>query len=116
MATFIKPPGKIIVGNEVFTVRVVRNVDTADGSEAWGRLVYDSRAISLCRAMSPGKALEIMFHELAHAWLWVYRDPSKPFREESVVHCTGRALSDLLIHNPELVLWINKTLKQARIK
>lgn len=117
MATFTKPPSKIKIGPEVFTVLLVKNLKTLDGKDdAWGMVEFNSRVISLHPVMSPGKALNILLHEISHAALWVYSQPAnRTYDEEEFVTCTSLGLATVLIDNPKLVTWINKIIKGLKV-
>lgn len=68
---------------------------------------YDPEAhrIGICSALPPEEQIEVLFHELVHAWLWASGHSGvKNMTEERLASLFGRAFAALLVQNAPAML------------
>ena len=105
-------PRRIQLGH--LTVRIVVAPSSHEHlTEAYGCFFGDSQQIFIRDDLTPGVALNTVFHELAHAVCWLAGVTDGSTEEDFVTHGTN-GLLDVLMRNPRLVTWKRRLMRRIK--
>jgi hypothetical protein len=100
------------------TVRVgphdVRFVEMSaeESEEKYGYFLDSKMEIGLCREYAAGSvAVDTVLHELVHA-IWHQSVLKEGAAEEDIAHTIGKQLTQVFRDNPELIEWMQQTVKK----
>lgn len=104
------PPAIFDLGYQQVKVEVMDKIDE-EGKLA-GEFDTGTGTIKLVRDLSPRDALRTLLHETMHAAAWYGSAfpgaiEDSEVAEEHVVHVLGNGVVEVLIRNPDYLLWVN---------
>ena len=122
MAREIAPPAKLYVGTFEFPLYFVHPSDVElDGANGITGLDEDERGVWVSDSLEDRKMMEIVLHELQHAFDWAYdisaradKIRSSDKREEFYAEQFGLAMSAFWLDNPKFVRWYDSIARRIK--
>jgi hypothetical protein len=108
--TFSGFPNKIRIGPFDFEIEFAESLSEGD-TPLWGMFLPSIGKIRFqrelpCRSM----AIDVVLHEVGHGVLANAGQAGDHLREEQVVSAWATGMTQVLLDNPKLVSWLNRTI------
>lgn len=111
-AAYRKPPSKIRIGYQVYTVKPDATLYARD--ETWGECYLVSRLILFDPSQHPLELIDTIIHEVNHVLFSRFgfksEKSSVKASEERIVHNMTHGLLQVLLDNPKLRNWMNEVI------
>jgi hypothetical protein len=108
---FDRMPKLVRIGPFDFEIVTWTSLES-NAARRYGECSTQEQKLRICREMSScEKLVDTVLHEVLHAIFWAY-SIEDGFNEEQTVTRISTAFLSLFRDNPELLLWVNETLRK----